>query len=175
MAIVPDDKDWTWVLDRPCPECGFEASAVAVTEVAAALRATVDDYTAALARPDATRRPAPDVWSPTEYGCHVRDVHAIFARRVRLMLDQDDPTFENWDQDRTALEERYDEQQPDAVAAELARAAADVAAVYDAVPADAWDRTGRRSNGSTFTVGSLARYHLHDVVHHVRDLGLPSS
>ena len=20
--IVPDNKDWTWVLDRPCPECG---------------------------------------------------------------------------------------------------------------------------------------------------------
>ena len=24
--IEPDTKDWTWVLDRPCPECGFEAS-----------------------------------------------------------------------------------------------------------------------------------------------------
>lgn len=20
--IVPDTKDWTWVLERPCPECG---------------------------------------------------------------------------------------------------------------------------------------------------------
>ena len=24
--MVPDEKDWTWVLDRPCPDCGFEAS-----------------------------------------------------------------------------------------------------------------------------------------------------
>ena len=23
MTIEPDTKDWTWVLDRPCPECGF--------------------------------------------------------------------------------------------------------------------------------------------------------
>ena len=28
MPIVPDDKDWTWVLERPCPECGFDASAL---------------------------------------------------------------------------------------------------------------------------------------------------
>ncbi len=24
--ITPDYKDWTWVLDRPCPECGYDAS-----------------------------------------------------------------------------------------------------------------------------------------------------
>jgi hypothetical protein len=23
MTIIPDTKDWTWVLHRPCPECGF--------------------------------------------------------------------------------------------------------------------------------------------------------
>jgi hypothetical protein len=34
----------------------------------------------------------------------------------------------------------------------------------------AWDRPGLRSNGSRFTVASLGRYHLHDVVHHLRDV-----
>jgi hypothetical protein len=24
VTIVPDTKDWTWVLDRPCPECGLD-------------------------------------------------------------------------------------------------------------------------------------------------------
>ncbi|HJV98781.1 MAG TPA: DinB family protein, partial [Arthrobacter sp.] len=28
MVIVPDVKDWTWVLSRPCPECSFDASTV---------------------------------------------------------------------------------------------------------------------------------------------------
>ena len=28
VAIVPDDKDWTWVLQRECPECGFDASSL---------------------------------------------------------------------------------------------------------------------------------------------------
>ena len=26
MTIPRDDKDWTWVLDRPCPECGLDLS-----------------------------------------------------------------------------------------------------------------------------------------------------
>ena len=28
--IVPDDKDWTWVLERVCPECGFDARSIDV-------------------------------------------------------------------------------------------------------------------------------------------------
>ncbi len=26
MPIAPDTKNWTWVLERPCPECGFDAT-----------------------------------------------------------------------------------------------------------------------------------------------------
>ena len=25
--IAPDTKDWTWVLEQPCAECGFEPTA----------------------------------------------------------------------------------------------------------------------------------------------------
>jgi hypothetical protein len=90
--------------------------------------------------------------------------------RVLLMLEQDMPTFANWDQDATAVEERYGEQQPAGVADELAAAAEAAADAYDRVVGAAWDRPGLRSNGSRFTVASLGRYHLHDVVHHLRDV-----
>ena len=75
-----------------------------------------------LAARDAAARPGP-VWSPLEYACHVRDVHRVFGERVRLMLAEDDPLFANWDQDETALAERYGEQDPAAVADELVEAA----------------------------------------------------
>ncbi|MDX6327275.1 MAG: hypothetical protein QOK15_3629 [Nocardioidaceae bacterium] len=175
MAIVPDDKDWTWVLERPCPECGFDAAELDPTTVGRRLRQAAADFRDALARADATRRPSAQVWSPTEYGCHVRDVNRVFATRVELMLDEDDPQFENWDQDRTAVEERYGEQDPVEVADQLVRSTAAVADVYDAVPDDAWSRSGRRSNGSAFTVGTLAKYHLHDVVHHLHDVAAGST
>ncbi len=34
MAIVPDAKDWTWVLQRPCPECGLDTQRFAREAVA---------------------------------------------------------------------------------------------------------------------------------------------
>ncbi len=88
------------------------------------------------------------------------------------MLEQDDPRFENWDQDATAVAERYGQQQPADVAAGLAAAAARWADAHDAVSPDEWDRPGTRSNGSRFTVLSLGRYGLHDVAHHLHDVGV---
>ncbi len=64
----------------------------------------------------------------------------------------------------------YASQDPASVAGELAEAANAVADTYARVPADAWSRRGLRSNGSEFTVTSIARYHLHDIVHHAWDV-----
>jgi len=89
---------------------------------------------------------------------------------VQLMLDEDDPTFDNWDQDATAVEKAYDLQDPAEVGVELVERAAEVAAVYASVEEDQWQRTGRRSNGSLFTVETIGVYHLHDVVHHLWDV-----
>lgn len=168
--IAPDTKDWTWVLDEPCPECGFVAADVDVPRVGDQIRANAALWPVVLAGPDATRRPDQGTWSAVEYAAHVRDVHAIFAVRVGLMLEQDGPLFPSWDQDVTAVEERYDLADPAEVAPSLLAAAEKVAALYDGVPAEAMSRTGFRSDGSAFTVDSIARYHLHDVVHHAWDV-----
>ena len=58
------------------------------------------------------RRPEPEVWSALEYGAHVRDVFSVMLGRLELMLDEDDPTFANWDQDATAEAEHYADQDP---------------------------------------------------------------
>src|SRR5262249_58079451 len=72
---------------------------------------------------DVRTRPSPQVWSPLEYGCHVRDVFRLYDYRLGLMLTQDDPTYPNWDQDETAVRDRYGEQDPARVADELVEAA----------------------------------------------------
>lgn len=170
MDIEPDTKDWTWVLARPCPECGLTASDIAPTDVAERVRADLPRWEDVLRRPDARQRPAPDTWSVAEYACHVRDVYVLFGQRIQLMLDEDDPLFADWDQDQTAIDDDYAAQLPSDVAPQLVAAGREIAAIFDSVPADAWDRVGRRSNGSTFTVGTLAQYFLHDVVHHLHDV-----
>jgi hypothetical protein len=170
-APRPDDKDWTWVLLRSCPECGFDATEVDGGTVADRILGTTPRWRAALTAHDVGQRPAPQVWSILEYGAHVRDVHSLFGRRAQLMLTQDDPEFENWDQDETALTRRYWLADPAAVADELDAAATVAAGVFQAAGADDWQRTGRRSNGSVFTLETLGRYYLHDVEHHLHDVG----
>lgn len=170
MPITPDTKDWTWVLQRPCPECGFDADSYGPSSVSAALRENGASWATVLARPDVRVRPSEDRWSPLEYACHVRDVFRLFDQRVALMLEEDDPVFLNWDQDATALADRYDLQDPAAVREELTSAAAIFAARLDAVADDQWDRPGTRSNGSRFSVATLALYAMHDPVHHLWDV-----
>jgi hypothetical protein len=168
--IEPDTKDWTWILQRPCPECGFDATALDVHRTGELLRAMLPAWSQALAEPDAALRPRPDQWSPLEYACHVRDVCSIFADRLALMLSQDNPEFANWDQDRTAVDDDYGSQTPAVVAAELDQAGRQVAVVFDAVGDDEWDHTARRSDGAEFTVDTFARYFLHDPTHHLWDI-----
>ena len=166
----PEDKDWTFVLDQPCPECGYVAADVDVTDLPGLVLAVTTPWPQLLTGPGATVRPAPQVWSPLEYACHVRDVLRVFHGRVQLIRTQDGPVFPNWDQDATAIQDRYWEQDPATVAAELQAAAGTIAASWASVSAEEWDRPGTRSNGSRFTLDSLGRYFLHDIVHHLHDV-----
>lgn len=166
----PDDKDWTWVLDRPCEDCGFVAGDVDVHELSALVLDAAAPWQEVLTRPDVRERPAPQVWSPLEYACHVRDVLRVFTERNRLIRAEDDPRFANWDQDATALADRYWEQDPATVAAELETAATANAATWADVAEAEWTRPGTRSNGSAFTLDTLGRYLLHDLCHHLHDV-----
>ena len=169
-TLEPDTKDWTWVLDRPCDECGFDAAAFDRLAIPRAFRKNAHVWFALLADPSAAERTRPDRWSTLEYACHVHDVHQIYHDRVNQMLGEDDPLFDNWDQDRSAVEGRYAEQLPSIVGPTLVAAAYAIGDLYDSVPPLAWHRQGRRSDGSGFTIESLARYQLHDVVHHLHDV-----
>jgi hypothetical protein len=170
VPIVPDDKDWTWVLERPCPECGFESSAVAREQVADLIRDNAASWQQILDRATLlTERPSDDRWSALEYACHVRDVFRLYDYRLGLMRTEEDPTFPNWDQDVTAIEERYAEQDPRTVARELDQAAQQLASSFDSVRREEWSRTGTRSDGAYFTVESFARYLIHDPIHHLHD------
>jgi hypothetical protein len=170
MTIIPDTKNWTWVLERPCPDCGFDASSFSCLDVAGALRQNAAAWPDLLALPSARTRPTEQQWSTLEYACHVRDVFRLYDQRLELMVEHDDPLFENWDQDRTAADSRYAEQDPERVAAELQAAAAALAERFDAVTQSSWSRTGRRGDGAEFTIDSFSRYLLHDPVHHLHDV-----
>jgi hypothetical protein len=170
MAIVPDEKDWTWVLSQRCPDCGHAAGEVPPAGVAAEVRATAARWQPLLAHPAVAVRPDPDTWSALEYACHVRDVFRLGDYRIGLMLREDEPTFPNWDQDASAIDDRYDEQDPALVGPELIATAEVFARLLEGVADAEWDRAGTRSDGTRFTAGTFAQYVLHDPIHHEWDV-----
>lgn len=170
MAIEPETKSWTWVIEGTCPECGYDGTTVSIRDVPGIIDANTTAWPTELGRDDVRERPDDRTWSALEYGAHVRDVHRKMTERLALMLAEDAPTFPNWDQDATAVEEHYGEQDPAVVARELGEAAHRAARAFDEVRDDQLERTGLRSDGSAFTVATLATYYAHDPVHHLWDV-----
>ena len=158
------------MLRRPCPESGLDTSSFTREDIPGMIRASAAAWPRPLAAPGAADRPRPDKWSPLEYGCHVRDVFRLYDYRLGLMLAEGDPQFPNWDQDETAVSDRYGEQDPAEVARQLAADADAIAGRFAGVGGDQWSRTGRRSDGAAFTVETFGRYFVHDPVHHLYDV-----
>ncbi len=171
MEPQPDSKDWTWTLRRRCEQCGLAAGEIEPPTIAERAFVAAEEWVAILrSSPAVVARSEPDVWSPLEYGAHVRDVYRVFGARLHQMLTEDGPTFANWDQDQTALTQRYAEQDPEVVADELEAEAQVFVAQVRALETDQWDRRGRRSDGAEFTVLTFLQYFLHDVIHHLWDV-----
>jgi len=170
--IAGDSKDWTWVLEKPCDECGFVADDLDVSTVSKRIRENALSWANLLDGDVETLRvrPRADTWSPLEYAFHVRDVFELYDYRLGLMLAQDGPQYPNWDQDVTAVEMNYRAADPATVKGELIEWAERLASRFDAVHGDQWERTGYRSDGAAFTVDSFARYLLHDPIHHLWDV-----
>ena len=172
MPITPDTKDWTWVLRQQCPECGVDVQEFRRDKISSLIRTSGSEWSAVLERADVGSRPSDDVWSPLEYACHVRDVFDLYDERLQMMLNEEDPLYPNWDQDSTAIEKRYGEQDPAVVSQEVLGSAGRLAERFDTVQDDQWSRKGRRSDGAEFTIETFARYLIHDPLHHLHDVGV---
>lgn len=168
--IEPDTRDWADVLDTGCAECGFTGDED-VSAVPSYVSTSADTWDEVLTRPNADMRARPDRWSDVEYAAHVRDILDLFRERTQLIVSQSAPTLPNFDGDAVAIESDYRHQNPAEVAIDLRAAALAYAADLSQITDDQWERTGYRSDGREFTVTSLTRYGLHELRHHMQDVG----
>jgi hypothetical protein len=162
----------------PCEECGFDYEALDPADVPAAVRSFAKRYRAPLTRflrdedgdSLVRQRPAPEVWSALEYAAHVRDVFANYDGWIRLCLDEVRPLLEGPGPDALAIDRRYNEDDPVAVADALAANAERLAATIETVPAQGWDRVGVRRDEDR-SVRLMARRAVHEGSHHLLDVG----
>ncbi|HTL83585.1 MAG TPA: DinB family protein [Acidimicrobiia bacterium] len=158
-----------------CQQCGFYYG-MTHAEILPWMRSDTDAFLAALAEYDDStvrHRPAPDVWSPLEYACHVRDVLRVQRERVLQAQREDEPTFTPMRRDERVVEERYNEQDPKVVAVEIAEASAALIATLESLDDAGWVRTGiyNYPQPQPRTVEWIAVHTLHELLHHRTDIG----
>jgi DinB family protein len=157
-----------------CDECGYDYDELERRELAPALRNGADELASSLrnAAAQVRTRPAPNVWSPLEYGCHVRDIFEVQRERIDLALRVDNPPFPPMGRDERAVRDRYNEQSLDVVLAALRERADELASVLEGLDDEEWTRTGiyNYPEPADRTVEWIARHTLHEVRHHERDI-----
>jgi hypothetical protein len=166
--------DW-WlhiVSSGACAGCGLRAAEPAATSLGGLIRDAAHRFGAVLADADddAVRtRPGPGVWSALEYGAHVRDTLGVFTERIVRTRQEDEPELGWWDHEAAIAEGFTNELEAALVVDDLVEHAARLAAVLDTVPPEAWDRAATRRGTERFTIELMARFTLHEVVHHHAD------
>lgn len=172
QPIEGDTKDWTWVLERPCPECGFDPATVHPDSIPRIIVEASARFANALERPDAGVRTRPGAWSVTEYGQHVADVLEVMTNRLGLILESEGEgaRFDDWDQDAAAVEKEYFKANTHVTAILIKERAAAAVEAWGNPEGAQWDWPGVRSNGAEFTARSLGAYLVHDLLHHLHDV-----
>ena len=171
-AIPHETKDWTWVLQRPCPDCGFDTTDHPGATVPAVLHAAIERWSNLLA--------APGHRGPSRPGRVVAaGVHLPRPRRLR--------------HDHRAGAADAGRGRPRAARVGPGRGGG-AGPLRRAGPGPRRRRAGRRrrrgrvrsspvsdptsgaapghrSDGTAFTVETLAQYLVHEVEHHLHDVG----
>jgi hypothetical protein len=101
-------------------------------------------------------RPIPNKWSIKEIMCHLRDVEReAYLARYQRMLNEENPSLPDFDQDRAAYERDYINQDANAALAEFRQLRAETVRTLEAAPLDAWSRRGTHETAGPMTIEQL--------------------
>jgi DinB superfamily len=157
-----------------CSDCGFAWGAIPVASYGPALASLSSRYAERLTGDEARlrRRPAPEVWSPLEYACHVRDVLLAQRERVYLALVEDRPSFARMNREERVVLARYAEETPAAVRSDLSIAFRHMGiALTGRSPRD-WARllVYNFPGPAEHDLAWLGRHTIHECEHHLVDI-----
>ncbi|GAB3562226.1 DinB family protein [Spelaeicoccus albus] len=157
-----------------CAECGFDYADVASVDVADAIVAETAEFASRLesAGDHARGRREAGIWSPLEYGCHLRDMLLVQRERVLAARRRDTPTFDPMGRDERVEHDGYALQNPDGVAAQLRMASALLADDLRLLGDSDWNRLVMYNypQRTERTLRWVAVHTLHEVRHHRMDI-----
>ena len=160
--------------EERCEECGFIYHLDHAGAAARVLPALAEEMAQLLRTEGAdlrTRR-QPEVWSPLEYGCHLRDVLLVQRERVLLARRVERPELTSMGRDERVEHDGYASQEPEDVARQLPDAALMFTGVLGRLsPAD-WERVALYPfpEPTPRTLAWVAVHTVHEARHHLMDV-----
>jgi len=157
-----------------CEGCGFDYDLDEAAGAGADIVRGVEQLAALLRRDgiDAMTRRHPQLWSPLEYGCHVRDVLLVQRERVLAARREDRPSFAPMGRDERVDHDGYAEQAVGDVARQLADAATLFANVLARLGPEDWERSVVYNYPAPAerSLRWVAVHTVHEVRHHLFDV-----
>jgi hypothetical protein len=150
-----------------CDACAWSYEDLEVAEVPTTLRALAADY------PELKpTRTSPEVWSPLEYGCHVRDVLLVQRDRLVRAVVEDVPSMPSMARDERVTLLRYADSDPDEVRGQVVVAADLLAWAWDGLTQDQLTRAMHYGypEPAVRDIAWLGRHSVHELRHHLDDI-----
>lgn len=164
-----------------CAECGFSYDALSIPDALDALRGFGKRYRIPLTRGlkgedlDALLRahPLDGTWSALEYACHVRDVFVVQKERLGRALVEPGFRTEPMRRDERVVEMAYNEQDPPAVADDVAAGATSLASFAENLSDDQLSLTLVYSYPEVAErpLSWVIVHTVHEGEHHLLDIG----
>jgi len=158
----------------PCTGCGCGYDLRRAATAGDDIRELAAEVVALLSNKeiDVRSRSHPDVWSPLEYACHLRDVLLVQRERVLAARRMSGVDCASMGREERAEHDGYNEQDPTEVARQLTDAAALFSNVLARLTSDDWDRTVIYHYPETRerSLRWVAVHTAHELQHHLLDI-----
>lgn len=170
-------EGWQWARTQTdaCPQCGLHPGKKAPPSLGPELIALAGQWRAFLLSADETylrTNPEPGVFSPLQYGAHVRDILKAYGDRVVLALAEDDPRVPQLSPSDDQWK-AYNDVAPSVLADDLEAQAVRLADLLGGLSDEGWHRTFVRDGGKDgvvrYDLAGLAAYAVHEAHHHLLD------
>src|SRR3984957_5357000 len=135
-------EGWQWAraqTDR-CPQCGHHPAAMERDTLGTQLMESAESWRSFLMEADDSYLrtvPAPGVFSPVQYGAHVRDILRVYGDRILIMLEEDDPVFPQFNPDE-GVWDGYNRLGREELAEDLGAQAQRLATILGKLEPDQW-------------------------------------